>query len=76
MANAIFHGQPDLVLLCIAVDRLTAPLDPDGLEAGEEDFPHIHGQLNLDAVVEVIDFPPQRDGAFVLPETLHKVEGI
>ena len=76
VANAIFHGQPDLVLLCIAVDRLTAPLDPAGLKAGEEDFPHIHGQLNLDAVAEVLDFPPQEDGTFVLPEGLHEVEDI
>ena len=76
VADAIFRGQPDLVLLCIAVDRLTAPLDPEGLAKGEEDLPHIHGQLNLDAVVEVLDFPPQEDGTFALPEVLHELEDI
>ena len=73
MADAIFRGQPDLVLLCIAVDRLTAPLDPDGLAEGEEDFPHIHGQINLDAVVEVLDFPPREDGTFALPRRTQRV---
>ena len=73
VANAIFRGQPNLVLLCIAVERLTAPLDPEGLEEGEADFPHIHGQLNLDAVVEVLDFPPQEDGTFALPPELREL---
>ena len=74
VADAIFRGQPDLVLLCIAVDRLTAPLDLDGLAEGEEDFPHIHGQINLDAVVEVLDFPPNEDGTFALPKSVSELD--
>lgn len=70
VANYIFRGRRDLVLLCIETSLLTAKLDPTGLEEGEKDFPHIHGQLNLDAVVEVLDFPPDEDGAFALPESL------
>ncbi|MGJ9423585.1 DUF952 domain-containing protein [Aeromicrobium sp. CF3.5] len=40
----------DLVLLTIDTDRLSSPwqLDP----VGQEDFPHIYGPLNLDAVVD------------------------
>ena len=68
VANYIFRGKRDLVILCIAAERLNAPLDPDGLVEGEEDFPHIHGQINLDAVVDVLDFPPNEDGTFALPE--------
>ncbi len=39
----------DLVLLTIDTDRLTSPwrFDP----VGEQEFPHIYGPLNLDAVV-------------------------
>ncbi len=70
VADAIFRGKPGLVLLCIDTNLLTATLDPAGLEEGEEDFPHIHGQINLDAVVEVLDFPPSEDGTFALPESL------
>ena len=74
VADYIFRGQQDLVLLCIATDRLTAPLDPKGLEKGDEEFPHIHGQLNLNAVAEVMDFPPNEDGTFALPAALSKLD--
>lgn len=73
VANYIFRGQQDLVLLCIDTSLLNAILDPTGLE-GEEDFPHIHGQINLDAVVAVLDFPPDEDGAFALPKSLSALE--
>lgn len=70
VADANFRGKPDLVLLCIDTSLLTATLDPAGLEEGEADFPHIHGQINLDAVVAVLDFSPGADGLFALPESL------
>ena len=74
VADAIFRGQPDLVLLCIAVDRLTAPLYSEGPAEGEEDFPHIYGPLNLEAVSEVLDFPPQEDGTFALPKAISELD--
>lgn len=75
VADYIFRGQQDLVLLCIATDRLTAKLDPEGLEEGDEEFPHIFGQINLDAVVAVLDFPPKEDGTFTLPAAVQELEG-
>lgn len=72
VADYIFHGQQDLVLLCIATDSLTAKLDPEGLGEGDEEFPHIFGQINLDAVVAVLDFPPKEDGTFALPAALRE----
>ncbi len=66
-ANALFHGQKDLVLLVIDPARLAAELVyEDCYEAGES-FPHIYGPLNLDAVVSVVPFPPLPDGSFALP---------
>lgn len=30
-------------------------------------FPHIYGELNLDAVVAAVDFKSSEDGEFVIP---------
>lgn len=62
VANAAFGAQPDLVLLCVAVDRLQAPLRYESGEAGSESFPHLYGHLNLDAVVAVVPFVEGDDG--------------
>jgi len=33
-------------------------------------FPHLYGPLNLDAVTEVLHFPCDAEGQFVLPAAL------
>ncbi len=64
VANAIFQGEPDLVLLRIDEAKVKPQIRyEDCYEAGET-FPHIYGPLNLDAVVDIIDFPPLDDGTF------------
>ncbi|RMH01777.1 MAG: DUF952 domain-containing protein [Chloroflexi bacterium] len=69
-ANELYRGQTDLMLLCIDTNRVTAPVVyEDCYETGME-FPHIYGPLNLDAVVQVVDFPPNDDGTFTLPDSL------
>ena len=60
--DRFFRGQPDLVVLRIDPQRLTAPVK---VEAG---FPHLYGPLNLDAVLEVGDFPCHEDGSFSHPK--------
>lgn len=79
VANAVFAGQQGLILLCVETDKLTAPLKyepPVHVAAGTpktregELFPHIFGPLNLDAVVDVVDFPPNADGMFTMPAGL------
>jgi uncharacterized protein (DUF952 family) len=66
-ANALFRGQPGLVLLCINPDKVEPPLSYEDCYAAGQAFPHIYGPLNLDAVVQVIAFPPNADGTFSLP---------
>ena len=65
VANAIFAGQHGLVLLVIDPVRLTSELrwEP-GVDLASELFPHIYGPLNLEAVVDVLDFEPDADGHF------------
>jgi uncharacterized protein (DUF952 family) len=67
VANAAFSGQGDLVLLCVATDRVEAPLKYESSDAGGESFPHLYGALNLDAVVAVVPFVEGDDG-FVVPD--------
>jgi uncharacterized protein (DUF952 family) len=66
VANASFHAQEGLVLLCIAPDRVEAEIRYEGAEGGER-FPHIYGPLNIDAVIKVLGFEPDEGGKFELP---------
>lgn len=79
VANELYRGQTDLLLLCIDENLLGAPLvweapaHPNcGKSAAAADgslFPHVYGVLNLDAVVAVLDFPETETG-FSLPPNL------
>ena len=48
-----YKNQSDLFLLHINETKLTAPLKYELAPSVNEEFPHIFGQLNLDAVVKV-----------------------
>lgn len=67
-ANERYLGRADMVLLVIDPARLAAELVyEDCYETGQA-FPHLYGPLNLDAVQQVIPFPPGPDGRFSLPD--------
>ena len=69
VANALFHGRRDLVLLCIESDRVKAEIKYEGVKGGEL-YPHIYGPLNIDAVINVLDLKPDKNGMFQLPREL------
>jgi len=64
VANMRFRGRTDLLLLDIEVARLVSPLTYENLEGGEQQFPHVYGPINLDAVRRAAPFPPNADGGF------------
>ncbi len=69
-ANTLYAGQSGLVVLDIEADRVPDHiLFEDSYGAGIE-YPHIYGPLPKDAVVGVVDFPPEPDGSFRLPASL------
>jgi len=71
VANSFYAGQHDLVLLVIDPERLTSELHWDpGTDLASELFPHIYGTINLEAVLQVVDFEPAADGKFHLPKVL------
>jgi uncharacterized protein (DUF952 family) len=66
VANIRFRGQTGLVLLSIDTNKVTAPIVYENLESGQQMFPHIYGELNVDAVVDVAPFETGVDGYFEL----------
>jgi uncharacterized protein (DUF952 family) len=65
-ANLFFKDRKDLVILSIEIDRVNSELRYEGAEANNL-FPHIYGELNIDAVIEVVDLETGVDGFFLLP---------
>ncbi len=47
-----YQNQSDLIKLHINENKLTAPLKYELAPSINEEFPHIYGHLNLDAVVK------------------------
>ncbi|MCA9866938.1 MAG: DUF952 domain-containing protein [Anaerolineae bacterium] len=66
-ANEFYRGRSDLVLLVIDPAQLEARLIYEDSYNSGSVFPHIYGPLNLDAVINVLPFPPTADGTFELP---------
>ena len=50
-----FAGQTNLVLLHIDEHKLTAPFTYELSPSVNEEFPHIYGPMNLDAILNVED---------------------
>lgn len=71
VANAVYRGQRDLVLLCIDEAKLHAPVRYEPAGSGEL-FPHLYGPLNAGAIVRVIPIEPGPDGGFTLPAELRE----
>jgi uncharacterized protein (DUF952 family) len=69
-ANLFFTGQTQLKLLQITVAQLDAKLVYENTTGGIELFPHLYGELNLNAVSQVFDLGTDANGQFVLPENI------
>lgn len=54
-ANNYYRGRDDLVLLVINQDKLEAETRYENLMGGEENFPHVYGELHKVAINQVID---------------------
>lgn len=67
VADRLFRGRDDLVLLVIDERRTRPRIVRENLEGGATLYPHLYGPLNLDAVRDVVPFRPGADGAFSLP---------
>jgi uncharacterized protein (DUF952 family) len=68
-ANRFFKDRQDLVILSIDRDRVMPEIRYEGAEANNL-FPHIYGELNIDAVIQSIDLESDSNGFFILPKEL------
>jgi uncharacterized protein (DUF952 family) len=67
-ANRFFKDRENLVILSIDPDRVSSEIRYEGVESNNL-FPHIYGELNINAVLQVTDLEADADGIFVLPLT-------
>ena len=64
VANDLYAGRDDLLLVTIDPDALRAPVVfEDCYETGRR-FPHVYGPFDAEAVVSVEPFPPDDTGQF------------
>jgi uncharacterized protein (DUF952 family) len=68
VADRLFRGRPDLVLLSIRRDGLRSELREE--DADGDRYPHLYGPLNTDAVVAALPLPVNDDGSFAVPPEL------
>jgi uncharacterized protein (DUF952 family) len=68
-ANRFFKDRQDLVILIIEIDRVIPEIRYEGADPNNL-FPHIYGELNIDAVVGSIDLESDINGSFILPTEL------
>ena len=75
VADNYYKGQSGLVLLVIEPTLLSSQLKweppsggapPPGVPMGDQ-FPHVYGPINLDAVVKAVALTSKPDGTFDLP---------
>jgi uncharacterized protein (DUF952 family) len=53
IADFIYKGIPNVILLQIDQVKLKHPVKFENLDGGTDLFPHIYGPLNIDAVINV-----------------------
>jgi uncharacterized protein (DUF952 family) len=75
VADQAYGGRRRVVLLTIDRSRLTDEVRMENLDGGEELFPHLYGELPLDAVVGVDPVPVGDDGRLAVAPLLPLDDG-
>lgn len=64
VADRVYRGTGGLLLLRIDPARVAAPVVVEPGEGTSEQFPHLYGELNVDAVIDVHEYRPDETGSF------------
>lgn len=70
VADFLYAGQFDLLLLEVDADEVATALKHENLDGNEELFPHLYSGLDPMLVKRTYPFPPSADGTFILPDEL------
>jgi uncharacterized protein (DUF952 family) len=60
VANFLFKGKKDLILLAIDESKVLNPIKYEGPTWNT--FPHIYGELNIEAVINIYSFNENENG--------------
>ena len=70
IADLVYRGRNDIVLLVVDPARLDSEVRVETLDGGDDRFPHIYGPLPIDAVVAVEPVPLEADGRLAVASLL------
>ena len=76
VGNDYYRGQSGLVALCVKPVAVQAAIKYEDLTGSGMVFPHIYGELNVDAVPQVVNFKPGPDGLFDIPPAIKQQANI
>ncbi len=69
VANRYYSSHVDLSLLLINENEVSAPIKYESpLYPSSEKYPHIYGPIRMQAVKQIINLHPGKDGSFEFPE--------
>lgn len=75
VANLLYRNVDDLLVVAIDSRRLRAELRLDAERPGAFAWPHLHGPLDLPAVVRVLAYPRRPDGRYPrLPAEVRRLD--
>lgn len=70
--NNLKNIKEKLIILCIDTDKLKSEIKWEKNKNNGIIFPHVYGLINIDCVIEVIDFLKDENGDFFIPNELLK----
>jgi len=63
-AARYYEDVPDLIVLVVDQEKLRAEVRVEQAPNGSS-YPHLYGELNLDAVIDVVPLPGSSNGIFI-----------
>ena len=64
-ANRFFRDELQIIVLVIDEDKVNAKIIYEPADDVDESFPHIYGEINLDAVIKVQELEKDADDYFI-----------